>query len=138
MNICIEKKKAWNSLSLWKVLNSIELKKKYANILKERAKVFNNCDDFKNSQTKFYHWTFTEFTDFSLSKVWSNTWWENAKYWLFFSDNKTSVEEFLEITSDKTLNNTKTYIKEVYLVFNKSLDLTLEWIFKNKEQAHYY
>lgn len=84
--------------------------------------------------TTFYHWTRDDFSEFNLKKVWENTQFDNASFWIFFSDNKSAVQDFLKTT--KVAGETrKDIIKEVQLDIKNPIDLTIQWIFTNKKQA---
>ncbi len=116
------------------VIKKLNDTKIYKNIVKKEALRYSNLDDFLKTQKKYYHWTFSNFDKFSLKEVWKNTEYDNAQFWIFFSDNKEAVKKFLNITKEAWSRNEWT-IKEARLVLNNPLMLTLIWIFNNEKQA---
>lgn len=112
-----------------------ELRKFYRNIMLEKAEQYNSLQDFIKDEVSLYHGTYTKFSDFSIEKAWSHTERDNSKFGIYFLKEKEHVETFLDITKYYTPGNKNKEIKEVWAVMNKTLDLTLQGIFNNKEQA---
>lgn len=83
---------------------------------------------------KFYHATLEDFEEFDMSKAGMNSEWDNAKFGIFFTDNKAQAMGFPELTrkpGDKRTIKTK----EVQLDIKNPIDLTFKGIFSKKEQA---
>jgi hypothetical protein len=83
---------------------------------------------------KFYHGTKEDFEEFSLDRAGENTEWDNAKWGIFFTDDKKLATEFIE-TSRMAGDSRKGVVKEVYLDIKNPIDFTLEGILTRKNQA---
>jgi hypothetical protein len=83
-----------------------------------------------NKGTTFYHATNKDFKDFDLSKSWSNTERNNARFGIFFSDDLKAVKTFADENVWKDH-----IIKEVNLDIKNPLDFTIEGLFYNEAQA---
>jgi hypothetical protein len=90
--------------------------------------------DAQGLPLRVYHGMLETFDQFDLTKAGKNTGWENANFGIFFSDAKREVTGFVEMTRQPGDRRPVT-IKEAYLNIRKPLDLTLQGIFTNKEQA---
>jgi len=103
------------------------------------TEIYENKDKNKKEQPKetpkkYYHGTYETFDKFSMKKAGQNTGWDNAKFGIFFSDQKKYVEQFLQ--ENKVAGEIRTpNIKEVELDIKNPIDLTVEGIFNNAEQA---
>jgi 16S rRNA G966 N2-methylase RsmD len=86
------------------------------------------------SDKVLYHGTLNTFDKFSIDRAGENTGWSNAKFGIFFLDSEKRAREFIE--ENKVPGEERpTTIKAVNIDLKNPLDLTLEGIFNNEEQA---
>lgn len=84
----------------------------------------------------FYHGTFDDFSEFTLDKVGENTGWDNAKFGIFFGDDKKYINQFME-ENRPAGENREAVIKEVKLDIKNPLDLTLKGVLNKGNQASF-
>ncbi len=82
----------------------------------------------------FYHGTLENFNDFSMDHAGKNTEWDNAKFGIFFTDDKNHAETFVD-TSRPRGDERPAIVKEVHLDLKNPIDLTLQGILNKEDQA---
>lgn len=89
-----------------------------------------------NPDQTFYHGTLADFDKFDSKQAGKNTEWDNAKFGIFFIDDKARAEQFIE--DARTAGDTRTAkVKEVQLNIKNPLDLTVKGITTKASQAKF-
>ena len=103
--------------------------------LEEKAKKFDSSKKFINSLGDLlYHGTLEKFDKFDISRVGTNTEYDNAKWGIFFSDDISRSKDFVEETRPSGDDRGVQIIKS-FVDIKNPLDLTLNGILTNKKQA---